>query len=481
MNTLRVLFPKASSPFRRAYHTWAYETDITKATPQFIVTPKNGFLPRTDPLEKLPPKFKELESLLERMPLQLKSGEPGLLARGEFGKAVKAELPLYDVAKITDSALLMALFRAFTFMTSGWLLEPTDLLRRQKQGEFGEGRDHLPKEIALPLTQIAEKIGAKPFMEYAQSYALYNYARIDKRKPVEYDNLRLITSFSGLPSESGFILVHVDMVAHTKRLVRHVITALDAISKDDRFTFEQSLAKLVDTMQSINACMEKMWKRSSPADYMKFRTFILGTKNQMKIFPKGVVYEGVSEEPQFFRGESGANDSIIPTVDNFLQLTEKMPNNEMTDILKDFRGYRPADHARWLQWVDSSAKELNVEKYCERSPRSLVSYMMLLDEVRDFRLRHWRFAKEYIIKRTPYPTATGGSPMATWLPNQLMTVLRTLQQKYLLYDKMQKGHLYTPINGHPIDDHFYKGIMTQMLSLSNDIDTLTSMYGRYNR
>jgi hypothetical protein len=38
------------------------------------------------------------------------------------------------------------------------------------------------------------------------------------------------------------------------------------------------------------------------------------------MFPNGVIYEGVSEEPLSFRGESGANDSMIPMCDNLLQV-----------------------------------------------------------------------------------------------------------------------------------------------------------------
>ena len=63
--------------------------------------------------------------------------------------------------------------------------------------------------------------------------------------------------------------------------------------------------------------MNTMWKESLPEDYDNFRTFIMGTKNQ-PMFPKGVIYEGVSDEPYFLRGESGANDNIIPTLDNLL-------------------------------------------------------------------------------------------------------------------------------------------------------------------
>jgi len=455
------------------YHTWAHETNITKATPQFIVTRENGFLPREDPLESLPSEYAALENILQRMPLIKQDGKPGLLAEGKFGETVKKELPLYDFSTVTDSALLMALFRDYTFAASSYLLEPCDLSQK-KTGQFRHGRDHLPKNIAVPLLQISDKIKAKPFMEYAQSYALYNYARKDKSKPIIYDNLRLIRQFSGLPSESGFILVHVEMVSRSNTLVSNAIAALDAVKNNDRYEFDNAMAKCVSVMQEINRSMETMWIRSSPADYLKFRTFILGTKNQERIFPNGVVYEGTDDLlPRFYRGESGANDSIIPTVDNLLQLTAKMPKNDMTNILKDFRTYRPENHSDWLTWVEQSANEVQLEKFAEKTPRSLSMYMLLTNEVRDFRARHWNFAKEYIIKRTAYPTATGGSPMATWLPNQLKVVLQTLQKKYEIYENMPNR------NGEAIPPDFYKSVVAQLSRLSSEMEDISKMYNRY--
>jgi len=226
--------------------------------------------------------------------------------------------------------------------------------------------------------------------------------------------------------------------------------------------------------------MEKMWKRSSPSDYLKFRTFILGTKNQMSIFPKGVEYRGTDlDGPQFFRGESGANDSIIPTIDNFLELTKKMPKNEMTNILKDFRSYRPLDHSNWLKWVEDSATELGIEKYAKLSTDSLQLYIMLLDEVRDFRTRHWNFAKEYIIKRTAYPTATGGSPMASWLPNQLYAVLRMLQDKSLVYRMMMEKE--EPKTDEFVTKEYYNKISDQLQSLRKDMLSMEDIYGRYRK
>ena len=461
------------------YSMWKPFTNVSLSeTPQFIVSPKNGFLPRKDPIEKLPKEFAALESLLQRMPLYLegsdvKNGGKGLLYTGEFGKAVDAELPLYDVENITDSALLMALFRDYTFVASAYLLEPCDIMRR-KMNQFGRGRDRLPRSIAIPLTKISEKINAKPFMEYAQSYALYNYRRIDKNKSLSYDNLELIRKFSGMASEHGFILVHVDMAAKTPFLVENVINALQAAYSDERHTFDYTMNELVLTMRSINDSMERMWKHSSPNDYMKFRTFIMGTKNQKGLFPNGVIYEGVSEEPQVYRGESGANDSIIPTMDNFLEITELLPKNEMTDILKDFRTYRPHDHTRWLTWVQESANEVGIAAYSQRCASSLQLYICLLDQVRDFRARHWNFAKEYIIKKTQYPQATGGSPMATWLPNQLSVVLDAIIENVQIF-KERQGYLGSR------EQRIYDRTKLQRKMLDKDVSILTNSYSNNDR
>jgi indoleamine 2,3-dioxygenase len=69
----------------------------------------------------------------------------------------------------------------------------------------------LPKSLAIPLVKVSEKIGAKPFMEYAQSYALYNYKRKDASKGLEYENLDLIRTFSGMPAEYDFVFKKIDL------------------------------------------------------------------------------------------------------------------------------------------------------------------------------------------------------------------------------------------------------------------------------
>lgn len=163
-----------------------------------------------------------------------------------------------------------------------------------------------------------------------------------------------------------------------------------------------------------------MWGKSKPNDYVSFRTFIFGITSQ-SMFPHGVVYEGVSEEPMSFRGESGANDSMIPLCDNLLQIP--MPSTPLTAILQDFRNYRPGNHREFLEYVKDASISLSLSSYAMQASSSRAQYLLALNEVRDFRWRHWCFTREYILKKTSHPVATGGSPIVTWLPNQLTAVL----------------------------------------------------------
>lgn len=97
-------------------------------------------------------------------------------------------------------------------------------------------------------------------MEYAGSYALFNYRLEDPAKGLEYSNLRLIRAFEhGLDpssSEAGFVLVHVDMVRNSGPLVDGVVSALDACAANDRQRFDAGMEKVVQSMTKVNQVME---------------------------------------------------------------------------------------------------------------------------------------------------------------------------------------------------------------------------------
>lgn len=401
--------------------------------PAFMVSTTRGFLPRQEPIVELPKEFAPLESLLQRMPIKTLSGEPGLLANFTFGDTLLKELPdlTPEVEKYSHDLVVMnALYRDYAFLASAYLFEPCHE-RHVRGEEYGLGRQSLPRCIALPIVKVAEIAGFKPFMEYAGSYALFNYRLEDPSKGLEYDNLRLIRAFEhGLDpssSEAGFVLVHIAMVKESGALVEGASEMLESCSAQDRERFNDGLRTLVGGLRNVNGVMNTMWNRSKPQGYTNFRTFIFGITSQ-SMFPNGVIYEGVSEEPMSFRGESGANDSMIPMCDNLLQV--QMPETPLTDILKDFRQYRPGNHREFLEAVRDCAQQAGVREFAKGDSISAALYLQALDQVRDFRWRHWCFTREYILKHTSHPTATGGSPIVTWLPNQLTAVLMQMAETY---------------------------------------------------
>ncbi len=107
------------------------------------------------------------------------------------------------------------------------------------------------------------RAGFKPFMEYAGSYALFNYRLANASEGLEYSNMRLIRAFEhGLDptsSEAGFVLVHVDMVKNSGPLVDGAVWALDACAADDREAFELGMQRVVEALVKVNQVMDGMY------------------------------------------------------------------------------------------------------------------------------------------------------------------------------------------------------------------------------
>ena len=47
----------------------------------------------------------------------------------------------------------------------------------------------------------------------------------------------------------------------------------------------------------------------------------------------------------------------------------------------------------------------------------------ILNEIYYFRNGHWQFVQKYIMANTKYAKATGGTPIISWIPNQITAVL----------------------------------------------------------
>jgi indoleamine 2,3-dioxygenase len=159
------------------------------------------------------------------------------------------------------------------------------------------------------------------------------------------------------------------------------------------------------------------------------------------MFPNGVIYEGVSDTPMYFRGESGANDSMIPLGDKLLEITASLPENELTRVLREFREYRPPTQREYIAGIEARARLAKVKEFAFADEKSLALYVLNVDQIREFRQRHWSFTKEYIIRRSSYGIATGGSPILRYLPSNLATVTNVLAEACAALPDAPSAHL----------------------------------------
>ena len=389
----------------------------------FEVNHLNGFLPKKSPLAVLPERYNELQFLIDEMPIKKANGQGGLLSReGAIEDAVKKLKNYKDLVKKEDDIfIIQALFRAYGFLTSAYLLAPSHF-SFQKTKKYGKAHSVLPSQLSEPFVLVSEKLDVYPFIDYHYAYSLGNYVKIDKSKGYEWENLAMAAKFSGMDDERGFIMLHVDINQHSPQLVGSI---LDFLKSKDNIGVNQSLKNCLSSMKGINERRQIMWQASRWKHYNDFRVFIMGIKGNEEIFGDGVVYEGVSEEPVQYRGQTGAQDNIIPTADIFTGVIDYYPKNDLTKYLLDLRSYRPKCIQNFLSDIKDEMKENRLFNSIKvsKNEEGLCLLIKILDEIYYFRNGHWQFVQKYIMANTKYAKATGGTPIISWIPNQITAVL----------------------------------------------------------
>ena len=393
----------------------------------FFNIPSCGFLPQDPPLARLPSEYEPVQSILDRLHVQHDGGK-GILAVPNAIEAEVNNLPnLVDITKNeVEPKRLAALFRAYAFLGSAYTLE-SSYQEQIKSGDYGPARRSLPAQVAQPFVCVAEKLDAFPWMDYHYSYSLGNYVKKDPAGDLHWKNLDMAVKFAGTTDEIGFIMLHVYINELGPELLRSVYLCNDAMNDGSAAKMLQGLELNFDTIRGMNKRRQEMWAASNPKNYNDFRVFIMGIKGNEDLFGEGLVYEGCYDnKPQTFRGQTGAQDDIIPTEDIFIGLTAFYPENDLTRYLFDLRKYRPQCVQAFFRDLRDTMEDKALFRHLQQSGNveGLVWLWRILDEVYRFRNGHWQFVQKYIMENTKYAKATGGTPITSWLINQIEACLQ---------------------------------------------------------
>jgi indoleamine 2,3-dioxygenase len=255
----------------------------------------------------------------------------------------------------------------------------------------------LPRNIAVPLCHAARLLDRPPILSY-DGYALYNWKRFDPSKPVALGNIDTVQNFVHLYDEHWFILVHVEI----EHLAAEMLSAIEAggaaAGRGDAAGVDEALVRLAATVRKQTAVLRRIPEKMDPHVYYRaFRPYIR--------FFENVVYEGVDQTPASYRGETGAQSSVIPALVSFMKIPHRP--SMLTDHLADMRWFMPADHRRALDEVAAMP-----------DPKPLASaaaFNAVLEEMARFREVHFGWADLYIHQRVADPRGTGGTPYRQWL------------------------------------------------------------------
>jgi indoleamine 2,3-dioxygenase len=360
---------------------------------------ERGFLPAEDPLRRLPKPFEAWEYTASSL--------PKLFASDHLRRTLES-LPPFSLEEIAtdrerERAMLLLSYLGHAYVWGG-----------------ERPASALPSRLAVPWHGIARALGRPPVLSYS-SYALHNFYRFDPAREIVCGNIGLIQNFLAGIDEEWFILIHVDIERHAAPALAVLHECLDAAEARDADRLEDLLRIVQSSIENMHGTLKRMPEWCDPyVYYHRVRPYIHGWKNHPDL-PAGLIYEGVEEykgQPRHFRGETGAQSAIVPSLDAMLGIEHA--HDALRTYLMEMRTYMPPAHRAF---IESLERRDSVREFVQRTRRgSLIAcYNACVSGVEAFRTLHLEYAAAYIFRQTqtddknPSAVGTGGTPFMTYL------------------------------------------------------------------
>lgn len=344
---------------------------------------QHGFLPAQDPLSHFPTHspFAKLDAIGHEL--------PSLLMEDNFRQFIQElVIPPWPQQTVTaaDLPTLRLYYLRLGFIASAYI------------NQVGKPTINvLPQNIAIPLCHACKLLKRPPILSY-DAYALYNWKRFRSDGPIALGNIDTLQNFVHLYDEHWFILIHIEIEAIAAQIIDAIAKAQQAVIDSNESQLNQALETIAQAINQQTRVLQRIPEHMDPALYFKtFRPYIR--------FFEHVVYEGVDQKPIDFRGETGAQSSIMPSLVAFMKIPHQ--SSILTEHLADMRHYMPIEHRQLIEQIEAFAEV--------RPFASAKAFNNVLEAMAEFREVHFGWAHEYINKRTSDPRGTGGTPYMHWL------------------------------------------------------------------
>jgi indoleamine 2,3-dioxygenase len=389
----------------------------------YDISADRGFLPAQDPLPSIFQGY-SLNALSRDLPKYL-------AARKFRDFLMNTSRPVLAEGHPLDMEAARAAFRMLSFASHGFVWEdPT------------HPADRLPAALAVPWHRLAYHLGRPPVLSYA-SYALDNWRRLDPEGPIALGNIVLIQNFLGGLDEEWFVLIHVDIEAKAGPALFGIVQALEGARLHRMDAVIVALGEVATALEDMCRTLRRMPERCEPYIYYhRVRPYIHGWKDNPAL-PQGLLYEDVEEyrgQPRHFRGETGAQSSVIPALDAGLGIRHE--EGPLTRYLLEMRDYMPPQHRTFIGALEAQHDERYrpllsgyVADHQRRVPELWTAYATCVELVVQFRAIHIDYADRYIYRQTeqnlnnPHRVGTGGTPFMQYLDKHLQETKQRLTRK----------------------------------------------------
>ncbi len=378
--------------------------DVPIMLQAFHVDPIRGFLPPIDPARVLPQAFASWDAIARDLPKLLVSDKL---------RPTLDELPVLDPGTLHGTELSRAMMLLSYFGHAYvWGASPP--------------ATHLPPGVAIPWYHVSQLSGRPPVLSY-ESYALSNWRRIDPAGPIALGNIALLQNFLGGVDEEWFVLVHVDIEAKAAPALAAIPQVLSAVVQLDAHAIVQALSTISTALHHMNQTLNRMPERCDPYIYYhRVRPYLYGWKDQPAL-PDGLLYhdvEAYEEQPQKFRGETGAQSSIIPSLDALLGIAHAP--GPLHAYLLEMRSYMPPPHRSFITAIEQgpSLRQFVIDNH-QTHAALRADYNNCIEEIQHFRNKHLEYAARYIQQQhrrdqaNPNDIGTGGTPFMPYLKKHL--------------------------------------------------------------
>ena len=278
----------------------------------------------------------------------------------------------------------------------------------------------LPANLARPMVALADRLDQAPLLPYS-GYVLDNWARLDRDRPIALDNVYMVQNFYGGADENWFVLIHVAIEAAAGPLLDLACDLVDAAHAKDTGRTTALLEEMDDHWDTVNAIFDRMPDRCDPyIYYQRVRPYIHGWANNPAL-PDGLIYQGVEKyegKGQAFRGQTGSQSSIVPSMDALFQVQHG--NDPLRAFLDELHAYRPVQHRRFIEDLREQSK-LREFAIASEDPALRKAFNASVEQVARFRTRHLEYAASYINKQAmsgkgnDTEVGTGGTPFMKYL------------------------------------------------------------------